>query len=318
MEKVESYDQLIGEARQILTDLGYSRSSVVPLAAALTLIAFAGLKPGQSWELSSNDRLTTRKGVMERIAQVGKSYAENSRETVRKQGINALMAMGLVEKNPDDPTLPQNSSLTHYALTKDALDAIRRFGSNAWIRYADRLRAAAPNRSAVQNRRRSRLGTIITLPTGKVLQLSPGSHGLIIAAVVEDFMQTFIRDAELLYVSDTSNKQMWVNAEKAKQLRVNIDPAKKLPDVIAHDPALNALVLIEVVDSGGAMTDQRVAELDKLFRTRDRGLAFVTAFSTFADFRKFLSEIAWDTDVWIVEEPDHMIHYNGHKFISHR
>jgi hypothetical protein len=31
-----------------------------------------------------------------------------------------------------------------------------------------------------------------------------------------------------------------------------------------------------------------------------------------------LSEIAWETEVWIAELPSHMIHFNGSKFLGPR
>lgn len=43
---------------------------------------------------------------------------------------------------------------------------------------------------------------------------------------------------------------------------------------------------------------------------------FVTAFPDFKEFRKHMQTIAWETEVWIVEIPDHMIHYDGEKFLS--
>jgi adenine-specific DNA-methyltransferase len=41
-----------------------------------------------------------------------------------------------------------------------------------------------------------------------------------------------------------------------------------------------------------------------------------TAFLTKADFRRCAAEIAWETEVWIAESPDHMIHFNGPKFLG--
>jgi hypothetical protein len=43
---------------------------------------------------------------------------------------------------------------------------------------------------------------------------------------------------------------------------------------------------------------------------------YVTAFLTRAEFRKCAAEIAWETEVWIAESPDHMIHFNGPKFLG--
>ncbi|WP_286338729.1 BsuBI/PstI family type II restriction endonuclease [Bacteroides caecimuris] len=31
-----------------------------------------------------------------------------------------------------------------------------------------------------------------------------------------------------------------------------------------------------------------------------------------------MADIAWETEVWIAENPDHMIHFNGDRFIGPR
>lgn len=43
---------------------------------------------------------------------------------------------------------------------------------------------------------------------------------------------------------------------------------------------------------------------------------YVTAFLKKADFRKYAADIAWETEVWIAETPDHLIHFNGPKFLG--
>ena len=45
---------------------------------------------------------------------------------------------------------------------------------------------------------------------------------------------------------------------------------------------------------------------------------FVTAFWDFKKYKRFSEHLAWDTEVWIVEMPDHMIHLNGDKFLGPR
>jgi hypothetical protein len=38
----------------------------------------------------------------------------------------------------------------------------------------------------------------------------------------------------------------------------------------------------------------------------------------FLAFKSFLSDVAWDTEVWLAEMPDHLIHYNGDRFLGPR
>ncbi len=33
-------------------------------------------------------------------------------------------------------------------------------------------------------------------------------------------------------------------------------------------------------------------------------------------FRKYAADIAWETEVWIAATPDHMIHFDGPKFLG--
>lgn len=48
------------------------------------------------------------------------------------------------------------------------------------------------------------------------------------------------------------------------------------------------------------------------------GKIFVTAFRNLKTFKKFSDALAWETEVWISELPEHMIHLNGNKFMGPR
>lgn len=48
------------------------------------------------------------------------------------------------------------------------------------------------------------------------------------------------------------------------------------------------------------------------------GKIYVTAFLDFQTFKKFSEQLAWETEVWIADMPDHMIHLNGDKFLGPR
>ena len=46
------------------------------------------------------------------------------------------------------------------------------------------------------------------------------------------------------------------------------------------------------------------------------GLVFVTAFSSRKAMRGFLAQISWETEVWVAEDPDHLIHFDGERFLG--
>ncbi|MBX3745566.1 MAG: hypothetical protein KF833_09685 [Verrucomicrobiae bacterium] len=61
---------------------------------------------------------------------------------------------------------------------------------------------------------------------------------------------------------------------------------------------------------------KRRKELKVLFAGCRAGLVFVTAFENRRRMQSFLSQIAWESEVWIAEDPDHMIHFNGERFLG--
>ena len=94
------------------------------------------------------------------------------------------------------------------------------------------------------------------------------------------------------------------------------DEHGKMPDIVIYDPNKNWLILIEAVTSHGPINPKRKIELEELFKECTAGLVFVTTFLTRRMMVKYLSEIAWETEVWIAESPDHMIHFNGERFLG--
>ncbi len=47
-----------------------------------------------------------------------------------------------------------------------------------------------------------------------------------------------------------------------------------------------------------------------------RPRVFVTAFLNRRGLLKYLGDIAWETEVWVAKTPDHMIHFNGERFLG--
>jgi hypothetical protein len=75
-------------------------------------------------------------------------------------------------------------------------------------------------------------------------------------------------------------------------------------------------LLIESVTSHGPVDGKRHAELAKLFSPAKAGLVYVTAFPSRDLMARYLSDISWETEVWIADAPSHLIHFNGERFLG--
>lgn len=134
--------------------------------------------------------------------------------------------------------------------------------------------------------------------------------------IIEEFCPRFTPGGTVAYVGDTGDKQRHVEEGYLEQLGVVIDEHGKMPDVVVHLPEKDRLVLIEAVTSHGPINLKRHNELKDLFEAARADLVFVTAFLTRRAMTKFLTDIAWETEVWVAEAPSHVIHFNGERFLG--
>ncbi len=156
----------------------------------------------------------------------------------------------------------------------------------------------------------------VRLPDGGQITLSPGGQNPLIKAFIEDFCPRYVPGGTVLYVGDAENKFQHYEAEHFTRLGIEIDSAAKMPDVVVHDPKREWLVIGEAVTSAGVVDGKRRRELKELFAGFRSGLVFVTAFATRADMGRFLGQISWETEVWIAEDADHVVHFNGERFLG--
>lgn len=74
--------------------------------------------------------------------------------------------------------------------------------------------------------------------------------------------------------------------------------------------------ITEAVTSHGPVDGKRHEELARQFADSSAGLVYVTAFPSRALAGRYMTEIAWETEVWIAEAPTHLIHFNGSRFLG--
>ena len=284
--------------------------------AAYTLLALLGLQPEASWA-EAQAPLCGITPVIDFIATAYDiRYAPNTRETIRDDAVKFFVEEGLLLRNPDNPSRPTNSGKTVYQIEPAALALLRTVGSSDWTSALQGYLASRENLKHEIARRRVLSRVPVILPDGSQVALSPGGQNPLIKAIIERFCPAYLPGGVVLYIGDAENKFVHLEAAHLAALGVTIDAAAKIPDVIVHYTAKNWLLLIEAVTSAGPVDGKRRKELKELFANCRAGLVFVTAFETRRVMQSFLSQIAWESEVWIAEDPDHMIHFNGERFLG--
>lgn len=312
-------DEKIEQAQEILKALGLPAAQQNEISA-LTLLALVGVGPNDTWAKAARERCSVSKSIMAFIAErYGKTYAPNTRETVRRQVLHQFVQARVADYNPFEPDLPTNSPRAHYAISEAALAAISVYDRKDWPVAAAKFITEQGALAATYAKHRSS-GTIVPvrLPNGTDVELSPGAHNAVQKAIVEQFAPRFAPGAELLYIGDTAKKNVVMEAKTLASLGLATSDHDKLPDVVLFDRKKGWLFLIEAVTSHGPMSPKRVFEIGEMLEGSKVGPVYVSAFPDMAEFRKHMKDIAWETEVWIAEIPDHMIHFNGDRFLGPR
>ncbi len=284
--------------------------------SALTLLGLLDLKPEAGW----CDITAPLRGVTELMdwmaGNYGKKYAPNTRETIRRFTLHQFVDMGLVRLNPDAPGRPTNSPNNAYRVEPSALKLFKTFGSKQWGGKLAAYLKSMEGKNRLREKGRAMERIPVTLADGTKIELSAGGQNVLIKKVIEDFAPCFTPGGKVLYVGDAGEKHLVNNAEALAALGVAIDPHGKMPDVIIHDQKRDWLILIEAVTSHGPVNILRHNQLKDLFLGCRAGLVFVTTFLDRHVMREYLPDIAWETEVWVADAPEHLIHFNGERFLG--
>lgn len=304
------------EAKGILGAIGMP-SAQTNDRSAYVLLALANIEEDDNWESAEKPALRIVDMMNFMAEHFSKVYKPNTRETIRKDTIHQFVEGAVAERNTDLVDRPTNSPNFCYCLTDEMLELIKTYGTNRW-QHA--LKTFIGEKGTLIDKY-SQHREIIRVPVvvnGQKLSFSPGDHNGLQKAIIEELAPRFAPGAEVLYIGDTDNKDLIKNLEKLDALGVVISDHDKLPDVVLFMEDKNWLFFIEAVTSVGVMSVKRISEINEMTKECSCGKIYVTAFQNNATYKKFIEQLAWETEVWIAEIPDHMIHLNGDRFIGPR
>jgi adenine-specific DNA-methyltransferase len=283
---------------------------------ALTLLALLNLTPEKKWSEISRPLMGVTP-IMEWIRDnYKKNYAPNTRETIRRQSLHQMVEAGIIAPNPDDPERPTNSPNYCYQITEEFFSVLLTYNIKNWTSNIQDYTIKRPSLIEKYKKIRETARIPVALPSNEEFTLSPGSHSKLIEAIISSLRPRFARGSDVIYIGDTGGKTDFYKKETFERIGIFLDDHGKMPDVILIETNKKWLYLIEAVTSHGPVDPKRYFELQDLFGKISYGLIYISCFEDRSSFSKYVTDISWETEVWIADSPNHLIHFDGEKFLG--
>ncbi|WP_372521146.1 BsuBI/PstI family type II restriction endonuclease [Candidatus Ruminimicrobiellum ovillum] len=284
----------------------------------LALLAVGNIKTSFNEVLSTKDNrfLKTRDIIEYENENFSEKISSGSYDDIRRKDLIRLVVAGIVYNSSSIEAKATNNPTRGYGLNPLFADLLKSYNTQIWDKELSKFLLENKSLKEEIEHKRNLQKIPVTLPSGENIELSYGEHNILQKEIIEKFLSKFGFNSQVVYVGDTSDKFLYKNEKMLSDLNCFELKHDELPDVIAYSKDRNLLFLCEAVHSTGPMSELRVHKLKKLLKNCSAEIIFLTAFLTKKDFRKWALDIAWETEVWIAETPEHMIHFNGYKFLE--
>jgi hypothetical protein len=241
------------------------------------------------------------------------NYAENSRETFRKQAMHPFRTAAIIEDNGK----ATNSPNYRYHLTDEALALLQKYTTPEWGNSLVYFQATHDSLIQKYASKKEVTKMPVTIDDEEY-SLSTGKHNELQKAIIDEFKPRFAPNSRGLYLGDTSDKYLFEDAYTLEKIGIEITLHDKLPDIILYDEEKDWVFFIEAVTSVGPISPKRLIEISEITANSKSGKIYITAFPDAKTFKKFYEELAWETEVWIADNPNHLVHLNGDRFVGPR
>ena len=314
---------IITEALEILESLGIPINQLTERRRekmAKAFLSVAGMKPNMGWtDVKDSDlqhQLTSRQIITYMNTHWGETISSGSYDDIRRKDLVLPVEAFIVLNSARNPNANTNDGTRGFALSPLAAKVIRQFGKPEWKTAVSEFMQDRPSLADQLNRLRKLSRVPIRINSNTTLDFSAGKHNDLQKKIIEDFLPLFGYEAQVLYVGDTAKKNLFHDEKCLKEIKFFELAHDKLPDVVAYSEKQNWLYLIEAVTSANPITELRRIQLLRAAKQCTADLVFVTAFPDRKTYRRFSDEVAWETEVWIADAPEHLIHFNGNKFLG--
>ena len=184
----------IDEGIFILKSLGMPRAQQNE-RSSLTLMAVLDVGPSDAWN-KAKSRVIRIHDIMIFIKEkFKKEYAENSRETIRRQTLHQLEQAGIVVRNADDPKRATNSPNNVYGISDEALKAIKIFGTKAWNEALHGFISVKGRLVERYDIKKKKHQLTLKVAESSPIYFSPGKHNELQIDIIEKFKPRFSPNA---------------------------------------------------------------------------------------------------------------------------
>ena len=317
MKTEEMQKQKIAEAVELLKLFGMPKEQQND-RTAYCLLSLLNITPEKEWRNAETPLVGITPMMDFTRKYYNKDYAPNTRETFRRFSTHQLVQAGIALYNPDEPKRPVNSPKAVYQISPAAVEVIKLYKTEEFETVLEKFHSKQKSLEEQYAHEREMNIVSVKIKDCHLINISPGKHSELIRSIIEEMAPRFIPESELVYIGDTGEKWGYYNQELAGNLLFNVQQHGKMPDVILYVESKKWLVLVEAVTSHGPVDSKRYIELEELFSSVTADKIYISAFPDKRTFTRFATDIAWETEVWIADNPSHMIHFNGDKFLGPR
>lgn len=320
-EKSSTVQLLIRQSLFIIGQLGIPLEDLTRRQKeklAMALLAAGDVRTPKDWSriqsANTGYSVTTKQCIDFYNTHLEENMSKGSYDYVLRDGLNKLLIGGIVVRSKPESNI--SDATRGYRVSTEYARIIEKFGQKDWVKQVEIFNRTHKTYKDRMSQSRTFPQIAVTLADGREFYLKDGEHNLIQQQVLTEFLPRFGYGAELLYCGDSDNKY-GVIFEKDKLKRLGILDMKqgKLPDIVAYSKEKDWVYLIEAYHTSNPITVERKYELGQMFASVADKCIYITAFENNDAYHSCTAELAWETEVWIVTEPDHMIHRNGVRFM---
>lgn len=321
-EKSPETQTLIREALHIVNTLGIPTDDLTDIRKekiAMALLAVGDVKSSKEWskikDANKAYAVTTKQMISFYNQYLEDSTSMGSYDYVLRHGLKRLLIAGIVVQSKPDSNL--SDSTRGYKISVEYSKIIRTYKQKDWEQQVSIFNRSHKTYAERLAQKRDIPKITVRTADGHEFQLKDGEHNLIQQQIIQEFLPRFGCNAKILYCGDSDNKYGIINeTDTMTTLGISDISQGKLPDIVAYSETREWIFLIEAYHSSNPITAERKYELEQMMGSAATKCVFVTAFSNYEAYHACPEDIAWETEVWIATEPDHMIHRNGHRFMG--